>query len=135
VLSLDGVLAPNLKVAINKRNGAGHGRRLCCRDFSPIRRGDILGLVTRRFPEGVFLCLVRRIAIRQRGLSNRDLVQLGARRAIAIDRNDYGIGFHRHDWLPRGRIRQAGVMPGDNFQLFISARQRARAMLSTGVLT
>jgi hypothetical protein len=97
VLSLDGVLAPNLKVAINKRNRAGHGRRLCCRDFSPSRRGDILGLETRCLPHGIFLRFIRWTAIRQRGLSNRDLVQVGAGRAIAIDRSDYGIGFHRHD--------------------------------------
>jgi hypothetical protein len=101
VLSLDGVLAPNLKVAIDERNCASHGGRLRCPDFSPSRRGDILGLVTRCLPRGIFLRLIRRIAIRQRGLSNRDLVQLGARRAIAIDCSDYGIGFHKHDWYSR----------------------------------
>jgi hypothetical protein len=54
MLSFDGVLAPNLKVAINKRNRASHGRRLCCRDFSPSRRGDILGFVTRGLPYRIF---------------------------------------------------------------------------------
>ena len=97
VLGPYGVLAPNLKVAINERNRAGRNRRLYCRDVGPSRRGDVLGLVTRRLPDGVFLRIVRRMAIRQRGFSNRDLVQLGHGRAIAIDRSDDGIVFHRHD--------------------------------------
>jgi len=52
VLGSYGVLAPNLKVATNERNRAGRGRRLYCRDVGPSRCGDVLGLVTRRLPDG-----------------------------------------------------------------------------------
>jgi hypothetical protein len=44
-----------------------HGRRPCCRDFSPSRRGDILGLETRCLPHGIFLRFIRWTAIRGRG--------------------------------------------------------------------
>jgi hypothetical protein len=71
-------------------------------DFSPGCRSDILGLVTRCFPRGIFFRLIRGIAIRQHGLSNRDLVQLGPGRAIAIDRSDDGIGFHSQDQYSGG---------------------------------
>ena len=71
-----------------------------------VTSAQAVAAVTRRLPLGIFLRLIRRIAIRQRGLSNRDFVQLDARRAITIDRGDDGIRFHRYDWRPRGRICQ-----------------------------
>jgi hypothetical protein len=55
--ALMGVLAPNLKIAIDERNRSGHGRRLCCRDFSPSCRGDILRLVTGGLPHRILLRL------------------------------------------------------------------------------
>src|SRR5215469_7565412 len=61
------------------------------------------------------LSRMRMMAIRQRGFANRDLVQLGQGRAIAIDRSDDGIGFHRHDW--RSRIARRFIRPERDYDV------------------
>ncbi len=79
------MLAPNLKIAINECNRVGPNGNPAdeTEEYAAWGDSESAWAVARH--------------------------QLGACRAIAIDRSDEGIGYHGHDWHSRGVMDVSGV--------------------------